>query len=153
MTADEVEIQTVDTILDKGVRVPIPAPLFLRMFGRRFIHVTVRRPTINSMLRISKLYLRLKMKEDQTDWTSWMYTLASTGKEVSRIVAVGMLRGSLRTWLFSRPLAAYLREHIDMRQQAELAVVLVTCSGVQDFMNTIKFLRLMKITEPRNLSQ
>ena len=88
--ATEVEIQTVDTILDKGVRVPIPAPLFFKMLGKRFIHVTVRRPTIASMLMISKLYLQLKIKEDETDWSSWMMTMAVTGKEVSRIVAVGM---------------------------------------------------------------
>ena len=153
MDTQEIEIKTVDTILDKGVRVPIPAPLFLRLFGKRFISVTVRRPTINSMLRISKLYLELRVKDDNTDWTEWMQTLATSGKDVSRIVSIGMLRDSLRCFLFSRMLAAYLREHIDLRQQAEIAVLLVTCSGVQDFMNTIKFLRLMKITEPRNVSQ
>lgn len=149
----EVEIKTVDTILDKGVRVPIPAPLFLKIFGKRFVYVTVRRPTIASMLMISKLYLQLKVKEDETDWSSWMMTMAATGKEVSRIVAVGMLRGRLRSRLFGKQLAWYMRGNMDMKQLAEIAVILVTLSGVQDFMNTIKFLRLMKITEPRNLSQ
>lgn len=151
--ATEVEIQTVDTILDKGVRVPIPAPLFFRMFGKRFFYVTVRRPTIASMLMISKLYLKLKIKEDETDWSSWMMTMAVTGKEVSRIVAVGMLRGRIRSRIFGKLLAWYIRGNMDMRQLAELSVILVTLSGVQDFMNTIKFLRLMKITEPKNLSQ
>lgn len=149
----EVEIKTVDTILDKGVRAPIPSPLFLRMLGVRHIRVTVRRPTINAMLRISRLYLQLGIKEDAQDWPEWMAMMASTGKDVSRIVAVGMLRDSWRCALFSRPLAAYMREHMDLRQLAELSVLLVTCSGVQDFMNTIKFLKLMKITEAKNLSQ
>lgn len=153
MESTDVEIKTVDTIMDKGVRAPIPAPLFLRLLGIRNIRVTVKRPTINSMLRISRMYLSLGIKDDTKDWPEWMATMAATGKPVSRIVAVGILRDTLLCSLFSRPLAAYIREHMDMRQQAELAVLLVTLSGVQDFMNTIKFLRLMRITEPRNLSQ
>ena len=74
-------------------------------------------------------------------------------KPVSRIVAVGMLRGKWAGTLFTRPLAWYLRWHMNTRQMAEIAALLVTLSGIQDFLNTITFLRGMKTTAPANVSQ
>ena len=63
---EEVEIKAVDTILDKGVRVPIPTPFFLRVIGLTQFGVTVRRPVIGTMLRISKLFVQLQIEEDIT---------------------------------------------------------------------------------------
>lgn len=154
MNSEEVEIKTVDTILDKGVRVPIPAPFFLKIFGVRTIKVIVRRPVIGNMLRISKMYLKMGIKDEtENDWRNWIDIFAKTVVPASRIVAIGMLRGRIRGLLFCRPLAFYLRWNMDTRQMAELAALLVSLSGVQDFMNTITFLRGMKMTTPMNVSQ
>ncbi|MEN6423277.1 MAG: hypothetical protein ABFD76_15160 [Smithella sp.] len=151
----DVEIKTVDTILDQGVRVPVPTPFFLRWFGLQAINLVVKRPVIGNMLRISKMYIKMNMeeKEAETDWRKWIDVFQRTAKPVSRIVAIGMLRGRISGWLFCRPLAWWLRWHVDTKTLSELAALLVSLSGIQDFMNTITFLRGMKITAPSNVSQ
>jgi hypothetical protein len=148
----EVEIRTVDTILDKGVRVPVPAPFFLRWVGIRSINVVVRRPTCGNMLRISKRYLKLNIATESDDWRDWMTIYSRAAKPAARIVALGMIRGRTTGYLFARPLGWWLFWHTDSKQLAEIAALLVSLSGVQDFMNTITFLRAMKTTEPRNVS-
>jgi hypothetical protein len=150
----EVEIKTVDTILDKGVLVPVPAPFFFRWFGKMTFNVVVRRPVTGNMLRISKMYLAMKIDQEKAgdDWRNWIEVFATAARPTSRIVAIGMLRGQFSGWLFNRPMGWWLLWHMDTRQQAELAALLVSLSGVQDFMNTIAFLRAMKMTEPRNVS-
>lgn len=151
----ETEIRTVDTILDKGVRVPIPTPLFLRFIGIRKFNMVVRRPVIGTLLRISKRYVMLRIDEkfDEQDWQDWLMLFNEKAKPVSEIVAVGMLRGKWAGRLFTWFLARYLRWHLDTKQMAEIAAMLVTLSGIQDFMNTITFLRGMKTTTPTEVSQ
>jgi hypothetical protein len=153
---EELEIKTVDTILDKGVRVPIPAPFFLRLFFVKSIPVVVKRPVIGNMLRISKMYLKMNIHEgeiEQGEWRDWIKIFERTAVPASRIVAIGMLRGKWRGWLFNRPLGWWLRWKLNSREIAEIAAMLVSLSGVQDFMNTITFLGGMKMTAPSNLSQ
>lgn len=149
------EIKTVETILDKGVRVPIPTPFFLRWLGLKQINMLVKRPVIGNMLRISRMYVAMRVDDTATgtDWRSWIEVFHRTAKPASRIVAIGMLRGRISGWLFCRPLAWWLRWHLTTGQLAELAALLVSLSGVQDFMNTITFLRGMKMTTPTNVSQ
>lgn len=150
----EVEIKLVDTILDKGVRVSIPAPLFLRLFGLKTVPVIIRRPVLGNMLRISKMYLQMNAPGDfGCDINTWISVFEKTCKPVSRIVAIGILRGRFIGWLLCKPFAAYLRWKLNSGELARIASILVVASGVQDFLNTIKFLRAMKITEPRKESQ
>ena len=150
---NEVEIRTVDTILDKGVRVPIPAPLFLRVFGKKTVNVIIRRSVMYNLLLIAKEYIRLGVNEKlDDDFNAWTHLFVKTAKPVSRIVAIGILRGVWPVRLFSGLLAAHLRRHINCRELASLAAILVTMNGVQDFLNTIRFLGTMRITRPRNLS-
>ena len=151
---EEVEIKAVDTILDKGVRVPIPTPFLLRKIGIKKVNVVVRRPVMGTMLRISKRYVQLNVDEKlhEKEWQDWVQMFVRNMKPVSMIVAVGMLRGKWAGWLLARPLAHYLRWHLNTRELAEIAAMLVTLSGIQDFMNTITFLRGMKTTAPANVS-
>lgn len=146
---EEVEIKTVDTILDKGVRVPVPAPFFLRVFGKKVIYVVVRRPTLSILLLISKIYIKMNVDLNETNWQKWIEVFTKSVYPTARIVALGMLRQRL----FHRLFARYLVKHIDAKYQAELASMLVSLSGVQDFTNTIRFIGEMKITAPTNLSQ
>jgi len=149
----ETEIKTVDTLLDKGVRVPIPAPFLLRVFGKRSISFAVRRPVLGNMLRISKLYARMNVKADDGNLGAWIATLQTCAVPISHICALGVLRGRYTGALFMRPLARYLRWHMTTRDMASLAAILVSLSGYQDFTNTIKFIGLMRMTQPKNLSQ
>ncbi len=152
---EEVEIKAVDTILDNGVRVPIPTPFFLRAIGIKKMNVIVKRPVMGTMLRISKLYVQMQVDEKvhEKEWQDWITLFVKNVRPVSLIVSVGMLRGKWAGLLFGGPLAYYLRWHLNTRQMAEIAALLVTLSGIQDFMNTITFLRGMKTTTPANVSQ
>jgi hypothetical protein len=155
MKKEEVEIKAVDTILDKGVRVPIPTPFLLRAIGIKKVSVVVRRPVMGTMLRISKRFVQLRVDKDlhEKEWQQWVEVFVKKMKPVSMIVAIGMLRGKWAGYLFARPLAWYLRWHLNTRELAEIAAMLVTLSGIQDFMNTITFLRGMKTTAPANVGQ
>lgn len=150
----EVEIKTCDTILDRGVRVPVPAPLLFRWIGIKTIAMIVRRPTLGNMLRISRMYLAMGVDIDAVgeDWREWIAIMTRTAVPVSRIVAMGMLRGRISGYLLHRPLGWWLRHHCTSDDLANIAALLVSLSGVQDFMNTIRFLKAMKMTEPRNVS-
>lgn len=149
----EVEIKTVDTLLDKGVRAQIPAPLFFRIFGKKTISVVVRRSVMANMLLISKKYIQMNLHDDfGDDFSEWTKIFLATCKPVSEIVAIGMLSRSLPVWLFAKPLARYLRKNMTSRELASIAAMLVTLNGVQDFLNTIRFLRTMRITKPRMTS-
>ena len=49
----ETEIKTVDTLLDQGVRVDLPAPRILRWLGKPVLRLILRRPNSETLYRIS----------------------------------------------------------------------------------------------------
>lgn len=150
-----VEIQASELLLDKGVRVSLRTPFFLRWIGKPEIGIIVKRPMIGTMIRISESYLKLEVDIagiDAGDIREAHKLIATHGLAVCRIVASGMLRGRISGRLFSGMLAKYLLWHADTIDLARLAMILVSLSGVEHFTNTIRFMEQMKITTPRNLS-
>lgn len=149
-----VEINAAELLLDKGVRVELRAPFFMRWICKN-IGVTVRRPVLGTMMRISRLYLKLGIdisKVDAGDMHEAHRLLTEHGDTICRIVATGMIRGRLSGWMFARPLGWYLRWHSDALKLAKLSVLLIELSGVQHFTNTIRFLAAMRMTAPKTMT-
>lgn len=148
----EAEIRTVDTLLDRGVQVSVPAPWWLRCLGKKTFTFCVKRPDSETLYEISGLYLRMKqtattLEPDTVDEAHRM--IYECMKPASRIVAYGINPYNTPIGVRNRLLARYLRRHMDTRQLTELWMIMVTMSGAHDFCNYIRSMSALRITKPK----
>lgn len=150
----ETEIKTVDTLLDQGVRVDLPAPRILRWLGKPVLRLILRRPNSETLYRISGLYLRM-MRQATTLEPG---TLGESHQLIhecmlpaSQIVAYGIAPYFRPSGIGNRLLAHYLRKHLDTRAMAELWMMVTSLSGAHDFCNFIRSMSGMRITTPRTI--
>lgn len=139
------------TLLDRGVKVKISAPVFIRWF-KKTITLQLRSPYYGTMIRVSAYYLKTGLTaEELEDLTveQSLIVMAKSGKEISKAVACAVLNGYCKSKLFTKPLAWYLRWHCKPRELFALTTALLIYGGVQDFTNTTRSVRRMKMTEPR----
>ena len=140
-----------DTILQKGVKVKVPAPFFIRWF-KKTIALKLSSPLEGTMHRVASYYLATGMTQDQLESLTTEEALQlqiKHGKTISRAVAVAILNGYWSGKLLTKPLAWYLRWHLKPRELYVLTTTLLLFGGVQDFINTTKSVRQMKLTTPR----
>lgn len=150
-----VEMNASDALLDRRLRITLPAPWLLRLFGRRTIPVWVKRPVAQNLFRMSRLFAKMDidLKEVKAgELGTLLECVGRNGVIVSRIIAYGMIRGNMAAFLLARPLAWYLRCNMDMRGIAELSKIIVLISGGEDFVSTIMSVSSLRLTEP-TLSQ
>ena len=146
------ELKTVDTLLNKGVQIPIPAPFWLRWLGKKYCVLTVSLQDSDTLLRISRLYLKMKqaattLEPDTLDETHLM--ICECMIPASRIVAYGILPYSTPLGIRNRLLARYLRRKLNTRQMAELWMMVASLSGAHDFSNFIRSMSGIRITKPK----
>jgi hypothetical protein len=141
-----------EALLDKRVRVGIPAPLFLRFVGIKRIPLWFRRPVYAQLLRISRLYagmgVELEKLQGGYELPALFADVARHGVTVSRIIAMGLIRSGWASACFHRVLAGYLRRHMTAAEMAELAQLIAYLSGVENFVNTIVSIAVMRVTAP-----
>lgn len=148
----DTEIKTVDTLLDRGVQVDLPAPRLLRLFGKKTVSFTIKRPDGETLYRISGLYLRMKRAATSVD----AETIDEAHQVIhecmipaSRIIAYGIASYYTPLGLRNRLLARYLRRHMDTRMLAELWMMVCSLTGPHDFINIIRSMSGMRITKPK----
>lgn len=148
----EAERQAAAMLLKKGVPVQIVAPFFLRIFRRKTIRFTLIFPTLYTLLRISREYL--KITQDCTaELTTQqaMQVMNTDGKRVAKIVAIALLNRSYLLWL-SGWLGNRLSKHLYPEDVLQLYELVVVHGGLEDFLNTIRLIHQTRITKPMNLS-
>lgn len=148
----QVEKFAADTILQRGVKVKIPAPLLLRVFRKKTIAITLTSPFEGTMHRVASYYLSTGITTEQLEGiTAEQATAlhAKHGKAISKAVAVAILNGYISGWLFTKLLAWYLRWHLTPRVLLTLTTTLIIYGGIQDFINTTKSVRKMTLTMPK----
>ena len=141
-----------DTILQRGVAVKIPAPLFLRIIGKKTINLTVTSPFEGTMHRVASYYLGTGITTDQLEGITAedaLALMAKHGKTISKAVAVAILNGYVSGYLFTNFLAWYLRWHLTPNQMFTFTTLLVIHGGISDFIDTTKSVRKMTITQPK----
>lgn len=148
----QAELKTVDTLLDRGVQVSVPAFRWLRWTGKKFFTFTVARPDSETLWQISGLYLR--MKQDVTSLEPETLdeahlAIRSCMIPASRIVAYGIAPYCTPLGLRNRLLAWFLRRHLDTRQMMELWTMIASLSGAHDFSNFIRSISTVRITKPK----
>ncbi|HAQ21108.1 MAG TPA: hypothetical protein DCR40_18025 [Prolixibacteraceae bacterium] len=155
MQPDEIQRRAAETILERGVRVRLPAPRFLRLLGKKEIAVTIGQPYLGTLEHLSMLSLKAGFSFegiDTGDLDAAHRLIAAHSKTVRRILAVMILNSKLKIFLFSGVLASWLKWKVKPHRLLELFLVIVTLSGMEDFTNTIRLIRSMRVTMPRNLS-
>lgn len=147
-----VEKYAADTILQRGVKVKIPAPFVLRLFRKKHIHLILKSPYEGTMHRVASYYLSTGITTDALEGITLEKALelqAKHGKTISKAIAVALLNGYVKGWLFTKMLAHYLRWHLKPEELFTLTTLIVVHGGVQDFINTTKSVRKLTLTAPK----
>lgn len=145
-----IEMNAADAMMDRRLKINVPAPWLLRLFGKKTIPVYVKRPVGQNLCRMAKLYVKMDIdlvKLKNGEMRSLLECIGRNAVTVSRIIAHGMIRGNISSFLLNRPLAYYLRSNMDMRSMAELAKIIVLISTGEDFVSIIASLGSLRLTE------
>jgi len=145
------ELQAAKALLDEGIKVPVTAPLFFKMFGKQKLNLVVKQPYLGTLYRISKIYLASGLAEDQETKDAELLFL-NHGKAMSRIAAMAILNGYWKGKFLGGLLSWWLFENMPALYLQTIMQVLKVVSGREAFTNTIKLVGEMIMTTP-NLSQ
>lgn len=141
MDPRQVQLRAADTILRKGVRVPIvSAPLLLRLFGIRRIGLTIRQPSLGGLVMISRLVVSMNLEKEDFEKLSLgdCHRLVERhGDTLMRIFCIGVLRHWPLVGL-SGLLARYLRWRVEPALLSYAVKLLLELSDVADFTITIR---------------
>jgi hypothetical protein len=140
-----------DTILQRGVKLKMPAPFFMRLFGKKTVKFTLTSPFEGTLHRVASYYLSTGLTTEKlTNATieQALTIMQKHGNALNKALAVALLNGYVKGWLFTKPLAWYLRWHCKPKELFAAVTVLLIYGGVQDFMNTTKSVRKMLLTAP-----
>ena len=155
MNEQHIQIQAADTILRKGVRVPVLAPpLLFRIFGKRRMSITLRQPSFNGLLIISRLVVEMGLSPDEFKdlTTAECYKLIDRhGEKVAQIIAVSVLRWPPLIWGYKR-FARWMGWRIEPALLAYALHLVLTLNDAGDFISSIRSVteRLPNLLSPRN---
>ena len=151
MRGKNVEAHAADALLDRRLTVNLPAPWLFRLLGKRTIPYGVPFPTGETLCRMAALFCRMELdlKELRAgDLGTTLACVAKNARQVSRVIAEGMLRDGLLYRPLVRPLAWYIRRHMTMRGMAELARVILLLASPEAFISIIFSVATMNMMEP-----
>jgi len=152
ISATDAQREAANILLDQGVSIPMTAPWLFRLFGKKQIRLTIRRPYWGTMVRVSRAWLSIGVDSKtiaKNTLEDDLLLIQAHGKTVATIVAYGFLRGWF-SGLFAPLLGRYLLWRASPIILVESAFRLVTLSRVEDFTNTIRLIGTMNVT--RSLS-
>lgn len=144
------ENKTASILLKRGVKVPVTAPLFLRIFGKKTVSFSIQALSIEALLLIALRYTKMNIQDAESISLSEAFELLKTHhKAMGEIIAIAVLNG--RYNFLVKPLARWLRR-ISTNEISVLFQLIVVYGGVEDFINTIRLAKATRITMPMNLS-
>ena len=148
---NQIEAAAADALLDRRLKINLPAPGLLRLFGKRTVPIWVKRPTATGIIRMSRLFVQMDIdiqKLMEGKFGTLLECIGEHGVTASRIIALGLLRGNFSAWLLHRLLAWYIRNHMTMQGLAELTRIIVLMSTAESFVNVIMSVANMNLLEP-----
>lgn len=152
----EVEAHAADALLDRRLKINLPAPWLLRLFGRKAVPFWVKLPVAENLFRMARLFTQMDIdleKLQEGNFGTVLEYIGRHGVTASRIIALGLLRGSFSAWLFCRPLAWYIRCHMTMQGMAELTKIIVLMSTSEAFVNAIVSLASLNLLKSTTTSR
>lgn len=148
----EAQREAANILLDLGVNIPMTAPRLFRVFGKKQIRLTIKRPCWGTMVRISRAWLTMGVTAEKIKTNTLeddLTLMRDHGRTICKVVAYGTLRGWF-SGLFAGLLGRILLWRVHPTILVEAAYKLVTLSRVEDFTRTIRLIGTMDVT--RNLS-
>ena len=139
-----------DILLDNGVAWRLPAPLILRMFGKKTVKISIKAIRLGTLLELSSVYSSMDISEESL--TKDPHALLQGNlKQVCRIAAICILNSRIKIRLFSGILTKFLIARLTANMLLEVMLFVATYSGVTSFISTIRLIGEMKVTSPKNL--
>lgn len=149
MTDFKVELLAAKVFADNGISLP------LRLPGGRHIRWVMRIPTAESLLRISKMYLKMGVKYEELKTHSFEQKLefmVEHTRTVSRMVAYAIVRGHFLGWLLNRPVAWMLRNCMHPAALEDAFMIAISSTSTVPFGNIIRLAEVINLMAP-NLSR
>lgn len=145
MEANETELLAGLILDDGGISLP------LRTAGGRTVRVTMKAPTLRSLIRISRLYLQTGVTPEAYNGMTLDETaafVAEHGKTISRIVAYGIVRGPVSGRILNRPVAWLLRSYMTPAALAAAWRQIMSCIVTTSFGTIIASAEAMNKLKP-----
>lgn len=134
-----------------GIKVRSIAPSLLRIFGKRFITMTVKQPSGGTLIRIAKYWNKtgadLNTVSSISDQAALLY-FQRHGYDMSKALAAAILNSWLLGLFFTRPLAAFIRSHVKPEPIIKTLELVLLYGGIDDFLHMARLIRSTKLTAP-----
>lgn len=131
-----IQKEAAEALLDIGVSLPLSEIRIPLRKKPLLLRVTMRRPTLASLMRIARIFLGIGVTAQQMrefDKEGHIRFLAEHGREVSLIVSLAICRGRIIRYLLARPLAWYIRHHMDYRYLMAAMGQFIALMGTEAF--------------------
>lgn len=152
MDANQTELHASETMLQRGVRVRVRAPLFLRLLLIRNITLVLSVPYGGALMRMGSWYLRCQLPMAQLETISVENAVlfnVKYGKNIYRALACAFIGNDILTWLFMRPYAYWLKERLKTADALAMLQLFLIEGGIKDFMTCTRYIRGAMITGPK----
>lgn len=141
----EVQKKAAEMMLQVGIKIPIPAPYILRIFGKKEIKLTIKRFYLGTLLQISILADSFTMEPEQVNDSNRALFIHQNSKTITTICALAFLNHPFKNKLKSI-LAHYLKWHLTADELYELTLWIVGFTRTQSFINSISLAKKMTMT-------
>lgn len=144
-----VELHATETLLQRGVRVKVRAPLCLRMFGKKTFDLVLWTPTAGSLMRMGEWYLKCQLSIEKLESLSIEEAMSfqvKYGKFIYNALACLFLGNKLLTKVFLKPYSNWLKEYMTTQEALTLLQLVILHGGLEDFMNTTRLIRGKMLT-------
>jgi len=152
MDANRTELHATETLLERGVRVRVRAPLFLRLLFIKTIVLRLSVPYAGAFVRMGRWYLLCQLDIDKLEKISTEDALLFKVKYsdyIYRALACLFIGNKLLTRLFLKPYANWLKESMTTKDALTLIQLVIVEGGLKDFMTTTRYIRGVMITIPK----
>lgn len=145
-----------ETILEKGVRVKLPAPFFFRLFFIKTIHFTFRPSRLGTLMKVSKIALKNKLNIFElrdAHFTGVHRAILDHAPTLAQLVAVLWLDRKRRFFLIPI-MTKFFLWNLTSRKMAEIVFVCMLYAPLEDFTTSIRLFQALttRIVGPKNLS-
>lgn len=144
----DIENQAAATILERGARIPLRAPRFLRLFGKKEISVVMRPAPLGRLIEVSRVFTSMNVEVEYLDNMNSIainkFIIENT-KPVVEMMAIMLFGKSMLLPFYRR----WLMKNITSRKFADMVKVIIAINGVENFMVSIVLMGQMRMTQPR----
>lgn len=145
------ENRAINTLLDKGVTFTIPTRGLMRYIKPNHVF-KLRQAYLGTLLMLSEYYLKTGLDEARLSENPMVESRQVVNRSVrpmARIAAIGILNSKWKIRLFGSLLAGFLLWRLTPRTLYELGMTIVMLNNTGDFLNTIRLMEGMQITQPK----